>query len=80
MKAEIAKNPALFEKITLDEHPGRLLGFDHGVRHPIPSGLSHVFKQNPQSLRQNTFPSEQLPQLFLLLVGGSFRLKLCRCC
>ena len=37
-------------------------------------------KQNPQSLRQNTFPSEQLPQLFLLLVGGSFRLKLCRCC
>ena len=38
------------------------------------------FKQNPQSLRQNSRPSQQIEEPFLSCGSKSFRLKFARCC
>ena len=52
------------------------MGFDHRVGHFRPPGMVDEFpnprvfrdgEQNPQSVRRNNFPGEQIPQWFLLL-------------
>jgi hypothetical protein len=38
------------------------------------------YKQNPQSSRQNSRPSQQIEESFLSCGSKSFRLKFVRCC
>src|SRR5215211_7395422 len=39
-----------------------------------------MFKQNPQSSRQNSRPNQQIENSFLNCGSKSFRLKFARCC
>ena len=75
-KAYLFTNDSAKAMATLEQ--SEVLSYDQGLFLAIGERL--VRKQNPQSSKQNSRPSQQIEESFLSCGSKSFCLKFARCC